>query len=105
MKPSEIAPHVSAIIKKFCDRYLDQDYIRCIEGGIDVAVELNKQPLDMICFTGSTFVGKIIAETAAKNLTYCILELGGKCPLVVHETADLQHTADKVCWAKFSNAG
>jgi aldehyde dehydrogenase (NAD+) len=89
MKPSEIAAATSAVIKKFIERYLDQDYIRCIEGGIDVAVTLNKLPLDMICFTGSTFVGKIIAETAAKNLTYCVLELGGKCPCVVSETADL----------------
>jgi acyl-CoA reductase-like NAD-dependent aldehyde dehydrogenase len=43
------------------ERYLDQDFIRCIEGGVDVAVELNSQKLDLICFTGSTFVGKIVA--------------------------------------------
>jgi len=48
-------------LKKFVERYLDQDFIRCIEGGVDVAVELNKQKLDLICFTGSTFVGKIVA--------------------------------------------
>lgn len=84
MKPSEIAPATSAVIKQMIDKYLDPDFIRCIEGGVDVAVELNKQKLDLICFTGSTFVGKIIAGVAAKNLTPCILELGGKCPLVVH---------------------
>lgn len=105
MKPSEIAPATSAVIKKMIDKYLDPDFIRCIEGGVDVAVELNKQKLDLICFTGSTFVGKIIAGVAAKNLTPCILELGGKCPLVVHETCDMQHTVDKICWAKFSNSG
>lgn len=71
-------------MKKFIDRYLDQDYIQCIEGGIEVAVELNNQKLDLICFTGSTFVGKIVAQAAAKNLTRCILELGGKCPAVIH---------------------
>jgi aldehyde dehydrogenase (NAD+) len=59
----------------------------------------------LICFTGSTFVGKIVAGVAAKNLTRCILELGGKCPTIVHNTADLAHTVDKICWAKFSNSG
>jgi aldehyde dehydrogenase (NAD+) len=49
-----------------------------------VAVELNQQKLDLICFTGSTFVGKIVAQAAAKNLVPCILELGGKCPTIVH---------------------
>lgn len=84
MKPSEISAHTSKIIKKLIDTYLDQDFIRCIEGGIDVAVELNKQKLDLICFTGSTMVGKIVAGVAAKNLTRCILELGGKCPAIIH---------------------
>lgn len=84
MKPSEIAPQTSKVVKKFIDTYLDQDFIRCIEGGIDVAVELNKQKVDLICFTGSTQVGKIVAGVAAKNLTRCILELGGKCPAIIH---------------------
>lgn len=105
LKPSEIAENTSKVIKKLVDRYMDPDFIQCIEGGIPVAVKLNQQKLDLICFTGSTFVGKIIAETAAKNLTKCILELGGKCPLVVHSSADLPHTVEKICWAKFSNSG
>lgn len=70
-----------------------------------MAVELNKQKLDLICFTGSTFVGKIVAGVAAKNLTRCILELGGKCPAIVHQTCDMQHTVEKLAWAKFSNSG
>jgi aldehyde dehydrogenase (NAD+) len=105
MKPSEISPHVSKVIAKLFDKYMDHEFFRCIEGGVDVAVELNKQPLDLICFTGSTFVGKIIAKTAAKNLTPCILELGGKCPTVVHPTCSMDHTTDKLSWAKFSNTG
>jgi aldehyde dehydrogenase (NAD+) len=84
IKPSEIAPETSKAVKRFIERYLDQDFYRCIEGAVDVAVKLNQQPLDLICFTGSTQVGKIVAQTAAKNLTRCILELGGKCPAVVH---------------------
>lgn len=70
-----------------------------------MAVELNQQKLDLICFTGSTFVGKIVAQAAAKNLVPCILELGGKCPTIVHQTANLDHTVDKICFAKFSNSG
>lgn len=105
LKPSEVAPTTSKVLKKFVERYLDQDFIRCIEGGIDVAVELNQQKLDLICFTGSTFVGKIVAQAAAKNLVPCILELGGKCPTIVHSTANLDHTVDKICFAKFSNSG
>jgi aldehyde dehydrogenase (NAD+) len=105
MKPSEIAPHTSRAIKKLFDNYMDPKYFRCIEGGIDVAVTLNKQPLDLICFTGSTFVGKIIASVAAKNLTPCILELGGKCPAVIHPSADFANMADKIAYGKFTNQG
>jgi acyl-CoA reductase-like NAD-dependent aldehyde dehydrogenase len=54
MKPSEMGPATSAAIKKFVERYLDTDFFAVFEGGIDVAVELNKLPLDLICFTGST---------------------------------------------------
>jgi len=50
-------------------------------------------------------VGKIVAGVAAKNLTPCILELGGKCPAIVHPTCDMGHTTEKLCWAKFGNAG
>jgi acyl-CoA reductase-like NAD-dependent aldehyde dehydrogenase len=61
IKPSEMSPASSAVIKKFIERYMDTDFFAVVEGGIDVAVELNIQPLDLICFTGSTMVGKIIA--------------------------------------------
>jgi len=71
------------VIAKFVQKYLDPDLFSVIEGGIDVAVALNQQKLDMICFTGSTMVGKIVAQAAAKNLIPCIMELGGKCPAVV----------------------
>lgn len=54
MKPSEISANTSKMIKKLIDTYMDKDFIQCVEGGIDVAVELNKQKLDLICFTGST---------------------------------------------------
>lgn len=84
---------------------MDQDFIQLIEGAIPVAVAVNKLPLDLMCFTGSTMVGKIIAETAAKNLTPCILELGGKCPCVVDSSCNMEHTVTKLAFSKFSNSG
>jgi len=87
VKPSEISVHSSAAIKKFTDTYLDKDFVVTIEGAVDVAVAVNELPSDLICFTGSTAVGKIIATKAAANLTPCILELGGKCPLVIDHSA------------------
>ena len=105
VKPSEMAPHSSAAIKKFCDTYLDQDYIVAIEGGVDIAVAVNNLPLDLICFTGSTIVGRIIAQTAAKNLTPCILELGGKCPLIVDHSAKVDFASTKVAFGKTLNSG
>ena len=61
VKPSEMAPHSSAAMKKLIDEYLDSDCYVCIEGGVDIAVAVNNLPLDLICFTGSTTVGRIIA--------------------------------------------
>eukprot|EP00354_Favella_ehrenbergii_P012098 CAMPEP_0170461102 /NCGR_PEP_ID=MMETSP0123-20130129/7153_1 /TAXON_ID=182087 /ORGANISM="Favella ehrenbergii, Strain Fehren 1" /LENGTH=465 /DNA_ID=CAMNT_0010726077 /DNA_START=291 /DNA_END=1688 /DNA_ORIENTATION=+ len=87
VKPSEISSHSSTAIKKLTDKYLDKTTVVTIEGGVDVASAVNELPLDMICFTGSTQVGRIIAEKAAKNLTPCILELGGKCPLIIDHSA------------------
>ena len=105
VKPSEMAPKSSNVLKKFCDKYMDTDAIITIEGGIEVAVPINKLPLDLICFTGSTTVGKIIAKTAAENLTPCLLELGGKCPAIVAEDASIQFTATKIAQAKTLNSG
>ena len=61
MDRAVVPPHSSAAIKKFTDKYLDTNFIVTIEGGVDIAVAVNKLPLDLICFTGSTTVGRIIA--------------------------------------------
>lgn len=60
-----------------------------IEGKVEVAKMITKLPFDMICFTGSTFTGRLVAIEAAKNLTPCLLELGGKCPVIVDPTAKI----------------
>jgi aldehyde dehydrogenase (NAD+) len=105
IKPSEVAPATSAALKKLIDNHLDNSAYICCEGGIDVATEVNNLHLDLICFTGSTFVGKIVATAAAKNMTPCIMELGGKCPTIVDKSCDMAHTVNKICYTKFSNSG
>lgn len=105
LKPSEMSPHSSAAIKKFTDTYCDADHVVTCEGAVDVAVAVNNLRVNMICFTGSTQVGKIIAQTAAKNLTPCLLELGGKCPAIVDHNAPMKFTAVKMAFCKTINSG
>jgi aldehyde dehydrogenase (NAD+) len=68
-------------------------------------MEITKEPWDLICFTGSTMKGKLVAEAAAKNLVPCILELGGKCPCIVDTTANIDFAAMKIAFGRFTNAG
>lgn len=105
IKPSELAPATAIVLRKLVENYLDPNCYRHHAGGVDVAVRLTSLPFDIICFTGSSEKGKLVAAAAAKNLTPCILELGGKCPVVVDRTADLDFVANKVVTAKFLNAG
>jgi aldehyde dehydrogenase (NAD+) len=83
LKPSELAPHSSGVIKKLFDNYLNPDFYQCIEGKVEVAKAVSKLTVDVICFTGSTATGRLVAMEAAKNLVPCILELGGKCPVII----------------------
>jgi len=76
----------------------------CFEGGAEVAIELTSSKFDLMVFTGSPQKGKLVAQSAAKNLIPCILELGGKCPFIVDKTASL-HYAVKKLTGKFINAG
>ena len=105
VKPSEHSPVTSGVIKKLIDEHMDNDFFTCLQGGIDVASTINKLPVDLICFTGSTQVGKIIAKVAAERLTPCILELGGKCPLVIDHTVNIDFAASKVAYGKTVNSG
>ena len=72
---------------------------------MQVAKALTSLKLDIICFTGSTETGRLVAIEAAKNLTPCILELGGKCPVIVDETADLHSAAIRIIFGKYINSG
>lgn len=105
IKPSEIAPHTSALLADIINSNFDPGFLRVVEGDADATQALLSQPLDYIFFTGSTHVGKIIMKSAAEQLTPLTLELGGKSPTIVDETADLELAAKRIVWGKFINAG
>ncbi len=100
-----MAPHASRVMKDLVEKYLDKDCYAVIEGGPEIAMEIQKHPFDLICFTGSTQKGRLVAEAAAKNLIPCILELGGKCPAVVDSSCDIDLAAAKIAFARFNNSG
>lgn len=105
VKPSELTRHTSYVIKKILSETLSEEHVFVAEGGVETTQELLKLPFDHIFFTGSTRVGKIVMEAAAKHLSSVTLELGGKSPTIVDATADLAEAAQKITWAKFINAG
>lgn len=105
LKPSEYSMQTSALLGRLIKATFAEEHIAVIQGGAETTQTLLKLPFDHIFFTGSTAVGKLVMEAAAKNLSSVTLELGGKSPTIVDITADLELTADKILWAKFMNAG
>jgi len=105
MKPSEFTPHVANVIEKIMSETFDQNYIKVFQGGIEVNQAFLELPFNHIFFTGSTKVGQIIYELASKNLIPVTLELGGKSPTIVDETANIKVTARRIIYGKFLNAG
>jgi len=105
LKPSELAPHVSALLAKWIPKYLDPKAIRVVEGGPSETRSLLRQNWDHIFYTGNGRVGRIVMEAAAKHLTPVTLELGGKSPCIVDESADLDTAAKRIVYGKFFNAG
>lgn len=105
IKPSEYSPHTAAIIAAILDEAFDTSVVYCALGGQEVSETLLKLPFDHIFFTGSTQVGKIVMRAAAEHLSTITLELGGKSPALIHSSADLEKTAEKVAWGKLINAG
>ena len=104
-KPSEIAPATSAVLAELLPRYVDADAVAVVEGDVAVATELLEQRWDHIFYTGSTDVGRIVYQAAARHLTPVTLELGGKSPVFVHDSADIDVAARRLAWGKWLNAG
>ncbi len=105
LKPSEHAPATSQIIKEIISELFPEKYIAVVLGDSKVAQALTELDWDLVFFTGSTSVGKKIYTQAAKHLTPVILELGGKCPVIVHKDANLKIAAKRIMWGKILNSG
>lgn len=105
IKPSEISPNTSNMLKKLICRWLDSNCYVPVEGHVEVAKALTSKKFDCICFTGSSEKGKLVAASAGRNLVPCILELGGKSPCIVDESSDLDYAVKKIALGRFINAG
>jgi aldehyde dehydrogenase (NAD+) len=105
VKPSELTPNTSSIILKIITKAFHINHVEVILGGVEVAQKLLLQRWDYIFFTGSVAVGKVVARAAAENLTPITLELGGKNPCIIDETANLKLAAKRIVWGKFVNVG
>ena len=105
VKPSEVAEHTMKAMAKIINENFPKEYLFVVEGGVEEITEILKLKFDKIFFTGSTKVGQIVYEAAAKNLTPVTLELGGKSPAIVTSSADFEVAAKRIVWGKFLNAG
>ncbi|XP_051154267.1 aldehyde dehydrogenase, dimeric NADP-preferring isoform X1 [Leptopilina boulardi] len=105
LKPSEVSQATSKLIAEMVPKYLDNDCFHVVCGGVSETTELLKHRFDYIFYTGSTSVGKIVRDAANKFLTPVTLELGGKSPVYVDNTVDMNITAKRILWGKFINNG
>ncbi|WP_420467283.1 aldehyde dehydrogenase family protein [Panacagrimonas sp.] len=105
LKPSEMTPHLSAVMVKIVREIFSEDEVAIFEGEADVSTLLLSLPFDHIFFTGSPAIGKVVMAAAAKHLTSVTLELGGKSPTIVDESADLKLAAQTIAWGKYTNNG
>ncbi|MBC7920395.1 MAG: aldehyde dehydrogenase family protein [Ferruginibacter sp.] len=105
VKPSELTPHTAALVHRMLSELFPENEVAVFEGDADVAGALLGLGFDHIFFTGSPAVGKIVMKAAAQHLTSVTLELGGKSPAIVDETADVADAAEKLVWGKFLNNG
>ena len=105
LKPSEIAENSMKVMAKIINENFPKEYLYVVEGGVEEITEILKLKFDKIFFTGSSTVGKIVYEAAAKHLTPVTLELGGKSPAIVTSSANFEVAAKRIVWGKFLNAG
>ncbi len=105
IKPSEFTPEINKVLKQLLSQVFEPHEVFLVEGDYKLANFLLDLPFDHIFFTGSTAVGKIVMEKAAKNLASVTLELGGKSPVIVDKNSNLDDAATKIAWGKYINAG
>jgi len=105
LKPSELTPNTSTLLAKIITEVFDTGHVTVVQGDKEIAQKLLEQRWDYIFFTGSVSVGKIVYKAAAEYLTPVTLELGGKSPCVIDESAKIKLAAKRIVWGKFVNAG
>lgn len=104
-KPNEVTQHSSKVITKIIRETFKEEVVAAFEGGVDVAIELQKLKFDHIFLTGSPNVGRSVMGAAAKHLASVTLELGGRNPLILDESADIKNVAQNICMTKTYNNG
>lgn len=105
LKPSPYTPNVSTVMEQMIKETFEECHIATVQGDRDTNMQLLEKRFDFIFFTGSPSFGKTVQEAAARNLTPTILELGGKSPCILDESADLNIAARRIAWGKTLNAG
>ncbi|XP_062504333.1 aldehyde dehydrogenase family 3 member A2-like [Corticium candelabrum] len=105
LKPSEVAGHTSELLEKELPQYLDKDCFHVVAGDARITTALLQQRFDYIFYTGSSQVGKVVLQAAAKHITPVTLELGGKGPCIVDSDCDITVVARRILFGKFLNAG
>ena len=105
LKPSEISSHSEALVRRIVEHAFAPEWVSVVEGDAATTRALLQQRFDKIFFTGSTRVGRKVMLAAAQHLTPVTLELGGKCPAVVANDANIALAARRIVWGKFLNAG
>ncbi|MEM9617809.1 MAG: coniferyl aldehyde dehydrogenase [Pseudomonadota bacterium] len=105
IKPSELTPRLSEVLREAIAEKFDESEFAVITGGVETGQAFTETPFDHLLFTGSTTIGIRVAQAAAKNLTPVTLELGGKSPAIIDESADLEKAAKSIAHGKMLNAG
>jgi len=105
IRPGSYAVNTSHAMCRLVDRYMDRECIRVAEGDRHLTTKILQERFDHIFYTGSEFVGRLVAEAASKHLTPTVLELGGKSPTIVDRTAHITHAVQRIVWATFLNSG
>lgn len=105
LKPSEHTPNSSRVMEKIVAAVFEEKEVAMVQGAVDTSQALLELPFNHIFFTGAPAIGKIVMEAAAKHLTSVTLELGGKSPTIIDETADINKAASRISWGKFTNTG
>ena len=105
IKPSELTPAVSELMQRLVTKFFDPREVAVMTGGADLAERFSRLPFDHLLFTGSGSVGRRVMAAAAANLVPVTLELGGKCPVVIGRSADLNRAVERILLGKLANAG